>query len=933
MRKTTKRLPLSLIAAVLAVSTIGTPAAWASSPHGGTPRSASVQTFVPPAPPASELGTTVAEVAARHQLPSTELERRLKKDRHLRIGRGRLMFAEPALAEMPAAAEGAVGATALGSVTAAAPTASQAFTLHSLPGAKRVIFLDFDGHNLTGTAWGSKVTVAPPFDTDGSPSTFSDAERNVVIGTWQRVAEDYAAFDVDVTTQYPGESSITRASSADEYYGMRVLVSPISSYFGGGGIAYIGVFGAVGDYYKPALVFPEALANMDKYIGEACSHEAGHTLGLYHDGTTTGSAYYAGHGTGETAWAPIMGVGYYRNLSQWSKGEYPNANNKEDDLTIIQGNGLAVRPDDYGNANASAYVIPSGSSFSRSGVIERNTDVDVFSMTVAAGALTANLIPATLGPDMDLLAELRNSSGTLVASANPADLLGGSMSVNVSAGTYYLTVKGTGKGDLTTGYSSYATVGSYTISGTMQPGTVVRVPPTASAKATPSSGVAPLVTQFDSSLSADSDGSIVSWYWNFGDGTTSTLANPSHTYATAGTYSASLTVTDNSGLTATANVSIAVTAANSSPTASISASPLSGVAPVTTTFSATGSSDRDGSIVAYAWDFGDGTQGTGISTSHAYTTAGTFTARLTVTDNAGASGTSNVVVTVSAGNSAPTASISASPVSGTAPLTTTFSGAGSSDRDGSIAAYSWDFGDGTQGTGVSTSHAYAAAGTYTARLTVTDNAGASGSSTVAITVAAPNGGRPVVVAAATVTGIYAPLTAKLSAEGSYDPDGTIRSYKWDFGDGSTASGKTLSHTYKNAGIYVATVTAMDNVGNTSSTSVTIVATQDPSKAVHVASIQMTLTTYSTNYAVSVRVNVVGPDGKPVGGVMVVANWSGAITKAVKTTSNSTGNANFDSGRFTGGPIYFGVSDLAKASYAYDASSNTVTIASLAPAPR
>ncbi len=77
-----------------------------------------------------------------------------------------------------------------------------------------------------------------------------------------------------------------------------------------------------GTYYKPALVFPERLGNSDRYIAEAAAHECGHTLGLLHDGTTTGTEYYAGHGTGATGWAPIMGNGYYKSLTQWSKGEY-----------------------------------------------------------------------------------------------------------------------------------------------------------------------------------------------------------------------------------------------------------------------------------------------------------------------------------------------------------------------------------------------------------------------------------------------------------------------------------------------------------------------------------------------------------------------------------------------------------------------------------
>ncbi len=439
MPTVSRRLTLSLVAIILAISTLGTPAVFAvarpgaaASPVRGVARPAAA----PGTPSVAELGSSQAEVAARHKLSVTELQKRLRTDKRLAIGMGRLVFKEPVLAGLVQGP--ALQATALpaGTLTATTPSPAQAFALHSLPGAKRVIYLDFDGHTMSGNAWtaqynGGRTIVAPPFDTNGSPTTFSDAERNVIVSVWQRVAEDYAPFDVDVTTEYTGESSITRSGGTDEYYGMRVLISPISSYFGSAGIAYVGVFGASGDYYKPALVFNDILQNNEKNIAEACSHECGHTLGLYHDGqTTAGASYYWGHGTGDTSWAPIMGAAYYRNLTQWSKGEYSLANNREDDLAIIGAN-IPPRPDDYGNANTSAYVVPSGTTFSVDGMIERSTDVDVLKLSVGSGGLNITLAPATRGPDMDLLAELRNSSGAMVASANPADMLNGSLSANV----------------------------------------------------------------------------------------------------------------------------------------------------------------------------------------------------------------------------------------------------------------------------------------------------------------------------------------------------------------------------------------------------------------------------------------------------------------------------------------------------------------------
>ena len=90
-----------------------------------------------------------------------------------------------------------------------------------------------------------------------------------------------------------------------------------------GGVAYVGIFDNVGDTYKPALVFFDMLGSgNEKYVAEAISHEAGHNMGLNHDGAA-GTGYYQGHGSGATGWAPIMGVGYYQPLVQWSKGEYP----------------------------------------------------------------------------------------------------------------------------------------------------------------------------------------------------------------------------------------------------------------------------------------------------------------------------------------------------------------------------------------------------------------------------------------------------------------------------------------------------------------------------------------------------------------------------------------------------------------------------------
>ncbi len=153
---------------------------------------------------------------------------------------------------------------------------------------------------------------------------------------------------------------------------------------------------------------------------------------------------------------------------------------------------------------------------------------------------------------------------------------------------------------------------------------------------------------------------------------------------------------------------------------------------------ASGSSDPDGTIVSYAWDFGDNTTGTGVTASHTYAAADTYTVTLTVTDNDGAVNTTSqdVTVTEPASNQPPTASFTCT----TAELTCTVDASTSSDPDGMITSYAWDFGDGATATGVTASHAYSASGTYTVTLTVTDDDDAVDTSSQQVTVTSSSGG-------------------------------------------------------------------------------------------------------------------------------------------------------------------------------------------------
>jgi len=177
---------------------------------------------------------------------------------------------------------------------------------------------------------------------------------------------------------------------------------------------------------------------------------------------------------------------------------------------------------------------------------------------------------------------------------------------------------------------------------------------------------------------------------------------------------------------------------NAAPVASFTATPDRGRFPLVVAFNGAASTDSDGTIATYAWTFGDGKTGTGATASNTYAAAGTYTATLTVTDNRGATGTTTRTITVNP-NTPPLASFTATPGAGRAPLVVAFDGTGSSDGDGTIASYQWDFGDGKAATGVTASNTYATAGTFTARLTVTDNDGATGQFTRNIVVAPPFG--------------------------------------------------------------------------------------------------------------------------------------------------------------------------------------------------
>lgn len=228
---------------------------------------------------------------------------------------------------------------------------------------------------------------------------------------------------------------------------------------------------------------------------------------------------------------------------------------------------------------------------------------------------------------------------------------------------------------------------------------------------------------FDASASSDSDGAVVSYAWNFGDGSSGAGAVVDHSFPGGGTHTVTLTVTDDLAGRASSSQSVVQSAA---PTAAFSVSCAGHHCEV----DASGSNDADGTVVAYDWDFGDGTTGTGAQTTADYAVPGVVTITLTVTDDSGRTATTTRVAIP---DEMPTAAFGAS----CALLVCSFDAAASADTDGAVVGYSWFFGDGTTDSSSTPllDHSFAWAGSYPVRLTVTDDLGATRSTTVTVEVA------------------------------------------------------------------------------------------------------------------------------------------------------------------------------------------------------
>lgn len=410
-------------------------------------------------------------------------------DESVKVGKsGRAFVIEPLLSEADvlAATERAVPVHTSISL-------ANAFSLNSRPGSDRTIFLDLNGHDVSGSQWDDNLIFGsssasrniPGYNIQGESNNYSTVERQRIIDMWSSVAEDFAMFDVNVTTQTPSDSALDRTGAGDAQFGVRVVVSnnsnKVAQWCGCGGVAFVGVFnhyaGKDGDWishsdYSPAFAFSQSSMS-GKTLSDIVSHEAGHTLGLSHDGgENEPGGGVEGYFLGQTGWAPIMGAGYSQPLVQWSDGTYTTANNQEDDLAVMETFGVDLLADDHGDASIAA--TPLALNVAETGVITTPTDVDSFSFVPLTNTVTVSVALPSRSPNVDVSLVVKDSLGNTIATVNPdfsplsaveaSGLSASSVVTVVSGQTYYATIDGAGFGlGTTTGYSDYGSIGDYRI--------------------------------------------------------------------------------------------------------------------------------------------------------------------------------------------------------------------------------------------------------------------------------------------------------------------------------------------------------------------------------------------------------------------------------------------------------------------------------------
>ena len=327
------------------------------------------------------------------------------------------------------------------------------------------------------------------------------------------------------------------------------------------------------------------------------------------------------------------------------------------------------------------------------------------------------------------------------------------------------------------------------------------------------------VVTFDGSGSEDADGRILFYLWDFGDGSGDEEPIAKNTYWVPGTYPVNLTVRDEiggDGGQSVDAVTVTVVPAENRPPVLDFPSDFVTTLHVPVQFDASGASDRDGSVVTYEWDFGDGATGTGAKIEHRYDEVGNYNGKLVLTDDGLPTPKQTAiefsVLVTNKANSAPAPEITASDT-GLSGEKIWFDASATSDTDGAIRSYAWDFGDGHRAAGIQTHHVYQFPGQYRITLTVTDNDVSAQRLTAKhvhdITINRPDNAVPTASAGANRT-VGLGEILRFDGTASSDPDGNILAYAWRFGDGGVSADAKPLHAFHDVGTYTVELTVTDD---------------------------------------------------------------------------------------------------------------------------
>ncbi|MHB8587055.1 MAG: PKD domain-containing protein, partial [Thermoplasmatota archaeon] len=432
-------------------------------------------------------------------------------------------------------------------------------------------------------------------------------------------------------------------------------------------------------------------------------------------------------------------------------------------------------------------------------------------------ALTMNPASAIVGANLSLVAAVSNSGSGDAANFSVAltvdnrtsssafvGFLGSGTQTNVTL--WWIAGSGGVHRATATADSTGAVYQTNTTGNARSVPIVIDFPPIASFSVSSHSAKKGVMLNF-TDRSADPDGSVVAWVWSFGDGQSGTNRNPAHAFASFGNFTVRLTVIDNNGSTGTTTGHVLIS--DVPPVAAFTYT-YTNATNVTVVHFQDASHDVDGAVANWSWNFGDSSLSWDRSPNHTYTNPGLYRVTLSVRDDGGVAGTLSEVVRIA--DEPIAVAFTASTLAALSQTNVTFTDK-SVDPDGSFRAWQWSFGDGTNSSAQNPVHAFAHPGTYNVTLWATDSSGDAGAANQPIVIL----DRPPSVNFSTA--VIGPTSdRKVSfTDRSFDLDGTVVSWSWAFGDGSSSTEQNPTHVFAAMGSFFVTLTIIDDSGSTNTT--------------------------------------------------------------------------------------------------------------------